>query len=339
MMSRIDVGGRRRAGVLPAIARLFPGARAGQAGRVTVKRMLPNFRFVIGAVLATMLLAVAGLGLFTATRLTHQAKVGPLETSRNLAFDDRSDWNQFYDPENARRFEELVRRSDSAAQQAADAPAEAPPAGAAVVVVVPPSDAPPPLDLSAAGLNAAEWAAPATTVPATPEPPRVTPTEEAAAPGRVDEPRETGALTPASDVQPSRGEEATPIMPDAPPEPAEEAPTAPASTTESEAPKTESKTDSKSQTKTDKPAPTPRAKPAAAPAERKAKPVARAPVRAPAPKPRVAAPAQQLQPQQQYWQQQQNWQQQQWQQQQYAPRRQNDPLAQPYSRPTPQFGG
>src|SRR5262247_3564599 len=218
--------------------------------------MLPNFRFVIGAVLATMVLAVAALGLFTATRLTHQAKVGPLETARNLAFDDRSDWNQFYDPENARRFEELARRSDTSAQQSANAPAEAaPPAGAAAAIVAPPSDAAPPMDLSAAGLsgadlNAAEWAAPATAVPGTPEPPRVMPA--------VDEPRETGALT-APDAQPPRVEEPTPLVPDEPPAAGEQAPTAPASATESEAAKieskTESKTDSKSQAKTGTPAP------------------------------------------------------------------------------------
>ncbi len=84
--------------------------------------MLPDLRFAIGAILATSMLAVTTLGLFTATRLTHQAKPGPLETSRNLAFDDRSDWNQFYDPESARRFEELARKSDGSAQPAADPP-------------------------------------------------------------------------------------------------------------------------------------------------------------------------------------------------------------------------
>src|SRR3977135_939440 len=47
------------------------------------------------------LLAVVCLSLVAAVYVTHQGKVGPLELSRKLPFDDRSDWNQFYDPESA----------------------------------------------------------------------------------------------------------------------------------------------------------------------------------------------------------------------------------------------
>src|SRR5215470_3073734 len=75
--------------------------------------MLPDFRFVIGAVLAIAVLGTTAFGMLVAMRATHQTKAGPLEVSRNLAFDDRADWNQFYDPDSGRRFEELARRSDA----------------------------------------------------------------------------------------------------------------------------------------------------------------------------------------------------------------------------------
>ena len=76
--------------------------------------MLANLRFVIGAALAIALLAVTALGLFAAVRMTHQTKIGPLESSRSVAFDDRTDWNQFNDPDSARRFEELTRKAAAA---------------------------------------------------------------------------------------------------------------------------------------------------------------------------------------------------------------------------------
>ena len=41
------------------------------------------------------------------------AKAGPIEVSRHLLFDDRADWNQFYDPDSARRFEKLARRPEA----------------------------------------------------------------------------------------------------------------------------------------------------------------------------------------------------------------------------------
>lgn len=76
--------------------------------------MLPDVRFVIGATLATAVLGVAAFGLATAVRLSHQAKIGPLESSRSLAFDERADWNQFSDPELMRRFEDMARQVDAA---------------------------------------------------------------------------------------------------------------------------------------------------------------------------------------------------------------------------------
>ncbi len=48
--------------------------------------MLPDFRFLVGAVLATALLAVTGIGLFSAVKIAHQARIGPLEASRSFAF-------------------------------------------------------------------------------------------------------------------------------------------------------------------------------------------------------------------------------------------------------------
>jgi hypothetical protein len=74
--------------------------------------MLPDFRFVIGAILAIAVLGIAAFGLTTAVRLSHEAKVGPLEPMRSVAFDERADWNQFSDPELARRFDVLARQPE-----------------------------------------------------------------------------------------------------------------------------------------------------------------------------------------------------------------------------------
>jgi hypothetical protein len=52
--------------------------------------------------------------------VTHQGTVGPLELSRKLPFDGKSDWNQFYDPEGARRFAALAHRAD-ASEEAGEA--------------------------------------------------------------------------------------------------------------------------------------------------------------------------------------------------------------------------
>jgi hypothetical protein len=73
------------------------------------------------------LLVVVCLSLVAAVYVIHQGKVGPLELSRNLPFDNQSDWNQFYDPESARRFAAFVHRADAseAAGEAADVAADA----------------------------------------------------------------------------------------------------------------------------------------------------------------------------------------------------------------------
>jgi hypothetical protein len=74
--------------------------------------MFPDFRFVLGAILAITLLAVAGLGLVTSVQLMREARMAPLEDPRRLAFAGRADWNQFYDPESGRRFEELAGKAE-----------------------------------------------------------------------------------------------------------------------------------------------------------------------------------------------------------------------------------
>jgi hypothetical protein len=67
--------------------------------------MLPDFRFVIGGFLAIAVLGVAGLGLVTSVQLVREAHMAPLEDTRSLAFSGHTEWNQFYDPAAARRFE------------------------------------------------------------------------------------------------------------------------------------------------------------------------------------------------------------------------------------------
>ena len=66
--------------------------------------MLPDLRFVFGALMIIAITGMIGVGLFVSARLFQQAKVGPLESSRNLAFTDSAEWNQFYEPGSVRRF-------------------------------------------------------------------------------------------------------------------------------------------------------------------------------------------------------------------------------------------
>src|SRR5688572_29864438 len=57
-----------------------------EAGRAGVTRMIPDLRFVIGAVMATVLLGVTLFGLAAAMHISHQSKLSPLEASRLLAY-------------------------------------------------------------------------------------------------------------------------------------------------------------------------------------------------------------------------------------------------------------
>jgi len=80
--------------------------------------MLPDFRFVLGAILAIAMLAVAGLGLVTSVRLVREARWTPLEDARSLAFAGHAEWNQFYDPDSARRFEGSAGKTETPAAEA-----------------------------------------------------------------------------------------------------------------------------------------------------------------------------------------------------------------------------
>jgi hypothetical protein len=87
--------------------------------------MLPDFRFVLGGILAITLLAVAGLGLVTSVRLAQEARMGPLQDSRSLAYAGHAEWNQFYDPDAARRFEDLAKKTEGPlAETRIETPAE-----------------------------------------------------------------------------------------------------------------------------------------------------------------------------------------------------------------------
>jgi hypothetical protein len=108
--------------------------------------MLPDFRFVLGAILAIALLAVAGLGLVTSVKLAQEARMNPIEDARSLAFAGHAQWNQFYDPDGARRFEGLGGKAP-ATEARLEAPAEiseiAPPVAAPVLApAVIPQEAP-----------------------------------------------------------------------------------------------------------------------------------------------------------------------------------------------------
>ena len=85
--------------------------------------MLPDFRFVLGAILAIALPAVAGLGLVASVKLVQEARMNPIEDARSLAFAGHAQWNQFYDPEGARRFEDLAAKT-RATEARLETPAE-----------------------------------------------------------------------------------------------------------------------------------------------------------------------------------------------------------------------
>lgn len=75
--------------------------------------MLPDLRFVFGALMIIAITGMIGVSLFVSARLFQQTKVGPLESSRNLAFTDSAEWNQFYDPGSVRRFVGLARQGET----------------------------------------------------------------------------------------------------------------------------------------------------------------------------------------------------------------------------------
>jgi hypothetical protein len=123
-----------------------PGAERGM-----VNGMFPDFRFVLGASLAIAVLAVGALGLVTSIQLAREARMAPLEDARSLAFAGHAEWNQFYDPDSARRFEGLAGKTEAPLAEARhETPAEtsvaAPPVIApaaeppAVMIAAPPAE-------------------------------------------------------------------------------------------------------------------------------------------------------------------------------------------------------
>jgi hypothetical protein len=103
--------------------------------------MRPDFRFILGAILAIALLAVAGLGLVTSVRLMQEARISPIGDARSLAFAGHAGSNRFYDPEGAQRFEGLAGRTEGPLAEARpEAPAES--AATSPPVTAPPVTAP-----------------------------------------------------------------------------------------------------------------------------------------------------------------------------------------------------
>jgi hypothetical protein len=84
------------------------GVRQEPRAGAMVIAMLPDLRFVLGATLAAAMLAAAGVGVVASVELVHEAHMGPLEARETLAYAGPAERNEFYDPENARRFMEAV---------------------------------------------------------------------------------------------------------------------------------------------------------------------------------------------------------------------------------------
>jgi len=109
--------------------------------------MLPDFRFALGGILALAVLVVAGVGLVSSVRLVREAQMAPLGESRSLAYAGHSEWNQFYDPDSARRFPGLAGHAESMpAETRIEARLAAPSTAAADIAPetsAPPAGAPP----------------------------------------------------------------------------------------------------------------------------------------------------------------------------------------------------
>jgi hypothetical protein len=171
----------------------LPGAERG-----TVNGMLPDSRFVLGAILAIALLAVAGLGLVTSVQLVHQARMGPLEDSRSLAYAGHAEWNQFYDPDGARRFEGLAGKTEG---PLAGARRETPDETSPVIVPVDPEERTASLPANRLEPDIADGKTSETDPPHMVEPPA--PETIAAAPAEA-------AGAPASDAPGTNGSRAPP---------------------------------------------------------------------------------------------------------------------------------
>jgi hypothetical protein len=69
-------------------------------------RMLPAFRFMLGAALATLLLVLTVFGLAATVRLAQETKASPVEAARALAYATPAGWGEIYSDE-GRRLSEI----------------------------------------------------------------------------------------------------------------------------------------------------------------------------------------------------------------------------------------
>jgi hypothetical protein len=98
------------------------GTRGTRFKRRKVSGMLPDFRFLLGAVLAFSVIAVAGVGLVASARLVHEAHLAPIDDARSLAYAGRPEAPPRYIPP-------LVSRDEGASAAVVDEkpkPAEPP---------------------------------------------------------------------------------------------------------------------------------------------------------------------------------------------------------------------
>jgi hypothetical protein len=166
------------------------------------------------------MLAVAGLGLVTSVRLLHEAQMNPREDQRSLAFAGHAEWNQFYDPDGARRFEGLGGKTEGPLAQARlETPAETSEIAPAEIAPVSPEEHTASIPPGRADPDIAPDPAEDRTPEA--DPPHTDPSQSA----------ETAAVTIAAPVEPAMGAPAPDVPgtngPGAPPaEPVASAPTA-----------------------------------------------------------------------------------------------------------------
>jgi hypothetical protein len=124
-------------------SRKYAAADAALASAATVNRMLADLRFVLGAILAVMLLAVTGLGMVTSVALMREAHMRPIEDARSLAYAGPAGRNAFYDPDGAWRAARDSAPATPLETPATAAPAAAPEQTASVPAAPPPAEAAP----------------------------------------------------------------------------------------------------------------------------------------------------------------------------------------------------
>ena len=89
--------------------------------------MLPAFRFMLGAALATLLLSLTVFGLAATLRLAQETKLSRPEPARALAYASPTGWKEFNEPDAARQIEAAVNADAAIVPLREDiAPAESP---------------------------------------------------------------------------------------------------------------------------------------------------------------------------------------------------------------------